>query len=84
MLPGDPENEPDVRLSAEEHNKQVIQMLALLPLDQRLIVELKVFQAHTFEEIADLQDISVNTAKTRFYAALKKLKVVLEENHALS
>jgi RNA polymerase sigma-70 factor, ECF subfamily len=84
MLPGDPDNEPDVRLYAEEHNKQVIQMLGLLPLDQRLVVELKIFQAHTFEEIADLQDISVNTAKTRFYAALKKLKVVVEENHALS
>jgi hypothetical protein len=31
-----------------------------------------------------MQDISVNTAKTRFYTALKKLKVVSEENHALS
>ncbi|MDA1372485.1 MAG: RNA polymerase sigma factor [Proteobacteria bacterium] len=76
-------DEPDARLSSEELNSQIVKMLSILPLDQRLIVELKVFQSQTFEEIADMQDISVNTAKTRFYTALKKLKVVLEENHVL-
>ena len=45
--------------------------------------ELKIFQSQTFEEIAGLQDISVNTVKTRFYAALKKLKVVSEETYVL-
>jgi RNA polymerase sigma-70 factor (ECF subfamily) len=59
-------------------------MLARLPLPQRLIVELKIFQGLTFEEIAELQDISENTAKTRFYSALRKLKVQLEEDDVLS
>jgi len=30
-----------------------------------------------------LQDISENTAKTRFYSALKKLKNVSEKNYAM-
>jgi RNA polymerase sigma-70 factor (ECF subfamily) len=52
-------------------------------MDQRLIVELKIYQSQTFEEIAEIQEISINTAKTRFYSALKKLKIVLEEDHVL-
>jgi len=47
-------------------------------------VELKIFQSLTFDEIAGLQDISANTAKTRFYSALKKLKVISEEQNVLS
>ena len=61
----------------------VLAMLAQLPIEQRLIVELKIYQSLTFEEIADMQDISTNTAKTRFYTALKKLKVVSEKDHVL-
>jgi RNA polymerase sigma-70 factor (ECF subfamily) len=59
-------------------------MLSELSSDQRSIVELKIFQSLTFDEIAGLQDISANTAKTRFYSALKKLKVVSEEQNVLS
>ncbi len=83
-LPADMQDEPDKRLSDQELNQQIITLLATLPLDQRLVVEMKVFQSLTFEEIALLQDISVNTAKTRFYTALRKLKVVSEESHVLS
>jgi RNA polymerase sigma-70 factor (ECF subfamily) len=59
-------------------------MLGKLTMDQRLVVELKIYQSQTFEEIAGMQEISINTAKTRFYSALKKLKIVAEENHVLS
>jgi|TARA_B110001454_G_scaffold121668_1_gene113637 RNA polymerase sigma-70 factor (ECF subfamily) len=79
-----PKYEPDTQIGEQQQNGQVLKMLSQLPMEQRLIVELKVYQSQTFEEIADMQDISVNTAKTRFYTALKKLKVVSEENHALS
>ncbi|MAX02618.1 MAG: hypothetical protein CMD41_01115 [Gammaproteobacteria bacterium] len=49
-----------------------------------MVIELKVYQSLTFEEIADMQGVSANTAKTRFYTALKKLKAVSEENNVLS
>lgn len=83
-IPGEPGNEPDQQLSHQQRNRQVLKLLAEIPLEQRLVVELKIYQSLTFEEIADMRDISVNTAKTRFYAALKKLKVVAEENHVMS
>ena len=83
-IPGEIHYEPDTKFSEQQRNKSVLKMLSNLPLEQRSIVELKIFQTLTFEEIADLQDISTNTAKTRFYSALKKLRVVSEENYALS
>ena len=77
-------SEPDTKLAEHQQNRQITKMLGELPIEQRLIVELKVFQSQTFEEISDMQDISINTAKTRFYTALKKLRVVSEENHVMS
>ena len=83
-VPTDARPEPDNRLIQFEQNKNTMELLMQLPFEQRLIVELKIFQALTFEEIAQMQDISENTAKTRFYTALRKLKTVSEENHVLS
>lgn len=83
-LPADRQQEPEVSLMQSELNQRIVERLSQLPLAQRLVVELKVFQSMTFEEIADMQDISENTAKTRFYAALKKLKQTTEDEHVLS
>lgn len=82
-LAGGEEFEPEICLNEQQQNRRVMKMLGQIPMDQRLIVELKIFQSRTFDEIADMQDISVNTVKTRFYAALKKLKVVSEKNYVL-
>ncbi|WP_394193755.1 RNA polymerase sigma factor [Pseudoalteromonas atlantica] len=60
-----------------EHNQLKV-MMNNLPWEQRLVVELKFFQHCTFEEIALQLDISTNTAKSRLYSALGKLKVHLE------
>lgn len=77
-------DEPDVRVSEDQQNRRIVAMLMQLPLEQRLVVELKIYQSMTFEEIAEMQEISANTAKTRFYAALKKLRTATEENDVLS
>lgn len=81
---GETRDEPENKLNEVELNKRITKLLALLPLDQRLVVELKVFQSLTFDEIATMQEISENTAKTRFYTALKKMKEIAEEYHVLS
>tara|TARA_B110000037_G_scaffold4319_1_gene4695 strand:- start:504 stop:1085 length:582 start_codon:yes stop_codon:yes gene_type:complete len=83
-FPGKTDLEPENRLGNTEQNARVLKMLSELSSDQRSIVELKIFQSLTFDEIAELQDISANTAKTRFYSGLKKLKVVSEEQNVLS
>tara|TARA_B100000809_G_C14836369_1_gene423014 strand:- start:81 stop:659 length:579 start_codon:yes stop_codon:yes gene_type:complete len=84
ILPGNTGNEPDEKLGTQQQNGKITRMLARLSLEQRLVVEFKVFQSLTFDEIAVMQDISANTVKTRFYTALKKLKAVSEENNVLS
>ena len=82
-IPGRSTLEGEKILSDYQANKKIVSMLAALPLKQRLIVELKMFQSLTFEDIAEIHDISVNTAKTRFYSAIKKLKDVSESEHVL-
>lgn len=82
-FPSASEFEPDEKLGQSQKNKRITAMLMRLPMDQRLIVELKIYQSLTFEEIAAMQDVSTNTAKTRFYTALKKLKLVSEEENVL-
>lgn len=82
-IPGRSNLEAEKILSDYQANKKIVSMLAALPLKQRLIVELKMFQSLTFEDIAEIHDISVNTAKTRFYSAIKKLKDVSESEHVL-
>jgi RNA polymerase sigma-70 factor (ECF subfamily) len=82
-IPGRSNLEGEKILSDYQANKKIVSMLAALPLKQRLIVELKMFQSLTFEDIAEIHGISVNTAKTRFYSAIKKLKDVSESEHVL-
>ncbi|MDP1931557.1 MAG: sigma-70 family RNA polymerase sigma factor [Gammaproteobacteria bacterium] len=83
VVSNDPRQDPAVVLIEEQGNSVISRHLESLSWDQRLIVELKVFQSHTFEEIAELQDIPANTAKTRFYTALRKLKSILEQDHVM-
>jgi len=78
-----PEQDPQVLLDERQRNALILSQMGALPLEQRLVVELKVFQSLTFEEIAELQDISANTAKTRFYTALRRLKALMEQDHGM-
>lgn len=76
--------DPQRLLNNAQRNAQIMDCLNILNWEQRLVVELKVFQSHTFDEIAQMQEISANTAKTRFYTALKLLKTHMEQDHELS
>lgn len=76
--PAELQHGPQEQYLESEFNARIAYLLSRLPPVQRVIVELKVFQSLTFDEIAQLQNIPVNTAKTRFYAALKNLKGMME------
>ena len=80
---GAPPASPEESLASEEQNLRVMAMLKALPWRQRLLVELKIYQSLTFEEIAEMQGISVNTAKTRFYSALRKMKSTMEQDYGM-
>jgi RNA polymerase sigma-70 factor (ECF subfamily) len=64
-------------------NADIVRQLQTLPIEQRLVVEMKFFQHRTFEQISKLTGVPVNTVKSRLYASLQKLKDHLEASHAL-
>ena len=87
--PVDPMGESDADLSDDrydphddllryESNREIQHLLRQLSPDQRMVVELKIFQEMTFEEMANSVDIPINTLKSRFYGALRKLKSLPE------
>ena len=69
------------QLADLQQQQQVRQQLRSLPVEQRLVLELKFYQQFTFDEIASQLAISSNTVKSRFYAALDKLRLKLEDDH---
>lgn len=81
-IPEQEEQTSDVCPEMSLHSGQQANMLncamQLLPVNQKLVVELKFFQHCTFEDIAMQLGISDNTAKSRLYSALDKLKGHLE------
>lgn len=48
--------------------------LATLPLDQRAVVHLKLWEGLTFQDIAETLDIPMNTAASRYRYGLDKLR----------
>ena len=55
-------------------NRRIETALATLPIEVRHVIELKFFQNMTFDDIGHQLGISPNTAKTRLYGALRKLR----------
>ncbi len=53
--------------------------LAELPMEQREVIVLKIWNRYTFEEIGGLLGISPNTAAGRYRYGLQKIKAHLEE-----
>lgn len=76
-LEGSP-HEPATQASVElfELEPLLAELEALEP-DQAVVVRLKHFEDQTFEEIAVRLAISPNTAKTRYYRGLEKLRTRL-------
>ena len=71
------------RVQLRQSNRQLMTILKRLTQEQRLVVEMKLFQDQTFEEMSRHLGISTNTLKSRFYGALKKMKTMPEVAHAL-
>ncbi|MCP5559763.1 MAG: sigma-70 family RNA polymerase sigma factor [Verrucomicrobiaceae bacterium] len=55
----------------------LMQALASLPDEQRTVMQLKLWEELTFEEIAEVQGIPLNTAASRYRYATEKLRLLL-------
>lgn len=67
--------------SLQQQQREVIYSMQRLPVEQRLVIELKFFQQMTFLQIAEQLMESESTIKSRFYAAIKTMKPQLEAQY---
>ena len=65
------------RADEEGFRRALAAALAELPAEQRAVAHLKLWEQLTFEEIAELLDISPNTAASRYRYAIDKLRAQL-------
>lgn len=70
LEPAAPPTSPEERMSLEAAIRE-------LPIDQREVIHLHVFEGRTFQEIATLAGESINTIASRYRYALQKLRQAL-------
>ena len=63
----------------ESRSPNAAAALAALPVDQRVVVHLKIWENLTFARIAEVLDIPANTAASRYRYALEKLRALLPQ-----
>ena len=61
----------------EQFRDQLSGAMASLPDEQRTVVQLKLWGEMTFEQISEVQNISVNTAGSRYRYGIEKLRQTL-------
>lgn len=77
------EHDSDHAILQSEKNDLVQSALNNLNEDQKAVLILKHYEDLTFKEIAQTLNIPENTAKTRLYMALKRLKNEFEQNEQI-
>lgn len=69
-------------VKAEVENS-IQRMIELLPDEQREVVVMRIYGELTFKEIADITNVSINTALGRMRYALKNLRKMVEEENLI-
>jgi RNA polymerase sigma-70 factor (ECF subfamily) len=70
--------QPDELAMSREESQQVDFALAELPYEQREVIILHLHSGLKFKEIANSQQVSVNTIQSRYRYGLKKMRSVLD------
>jgi RNA polymerase sigma-70 factor, ECF subfamily len=71
------DREASVEAVAEDRRRAVEAALRALPAEQREVVHMKVYEQMTFQQIADVLGIRLNTAASRYRYGLEKLRELL-------
>lgn len=72
------------RISKDELESQMVSLIQYLPDTQRDIIEKRIFQDLSFKDIAEMDDISINTALGRMRYALINLRKLIEKNQLVT
>lgn len=73
------------KMIQEQIYSDILDLLQYLPEEQREVLEMRIYQDISFKEIAELTNVSINTALGRMrYALMNLRKMVAEKNLVLS
>ena len=75
----DEKKDPELVAINSDLSSVLVGALDKIPMDQRIIVELKNIEGRSHKEIAEILGISVTAAKVRLHRAHQKLRQILEE-----
>ena len=75
----DEKKDPELVAINSDLSSVLINALDKIPIEQRIIVELKNIEGRSHKEIAEYLGISVTAAKVRLHRAHQKLRQILEE-----
>lgn len=64
----------------DELESQLIELIEFLPESQKEVLKMRLYQDLSFQEIADQEDVSINTALGRMRYALINLRKYIDEN----
>lgn len=78
-------SEPSVeqKMITEQLYAEITEMVKLLPPEQREVLEMRIYQDISFKDIAEMTDVSINTALGRMRYALINLRKILKEKNVL-
>lgn len=69
------------KLITDELESQMVHLIDYLPTAQKSIIQMRIFQDMSFKEIAEIEDISINTALGRMRYALMNIRKIIEQNN---
>ncbi|HNR86310.1 MAG TPA: sigma-70 family RNA polymerase sigma factor [Taishania sp.] len=72
------------QISLDELKTQMVDLVEYLPDSQKDIIKMRIFQDLSFKEIADLENISINTALGRMRYALINLRKLIEKHQLVT
>ncbi len=70
--------------SYNELETQMVNLISHLPNPQKDMIEMRIFQDMSFKEIAELEDISINTALGRMRYALINMRKLIEKHNMVT
>lgn len=79
LLDLEEDNVQDV-ITREELESQMVQLVEYLPESQRDILKMRIFKGMSFKDIADKEDVSINTALGRMRYALINLRKLINKH----
>jgi RNA polymerase sigma-70 factor (ECF subfamily) len=71
-------------ITREELEGQMVDLIDYLPDAQKKILKMRIFQEMSFKDIAELEDISINTALGRMRYALINMRKLIEEKNLVT